>query len=136
MYHEEEKPFDSWNEVKKTLDKKGKNPRFRVGEIYWVGVGQNIGSEIYGKGDNFARPVLIFKKINHFTFVGIPFTSVPHDRPDYVRFMFKNKEQFAILNQIRTFSGKRLYRRMGRIDETDMKLITTKLHEFFFGDSK
>ena len=31
---------------------------FRQGEIWFVSIGQNIGYEVYGKGENFLRPVI------------------------------------------------------------------------------
>lgn len=122
--------YDNWNKIKKHLDSHGRSPRVRAGEIYWVGIGQNIGAEIYGKGSAFARPVLILKKINHHTFIGIPLTSKTHQGPNYVNFKFGGVWQFAILGQIRTFSIKRLYRRMGRIDELDFEAVRKGLGQF------
>lgn len=67
--------FDEWNEVKKKLDKKTGNSLFREGQIWWCSVGQNVGSETYGKGKIFARPVLVFKRLSAQLFIGIPLTT-------------------------------------------------------------
>lgn len=37
-------------------------PLFKEGEIWWCYVGENVGIEANGKGNQFTRPVLIFKK--------------------------------------------------------------------------
>ena len=52
--------FDEWNEIKKELDG-SKQGYVKAGKIYWLSVGRNIGTEIYGKGDKFLRPVLVVK---------------------------------------------------------------------------
>lgn len=41
--------FDKWNDRKKEIQIK-KDKRIKIGKVYWISIGQNIGSEIYGKG--------------------------------------------------------------------------------------
>ncbi|MEA3290573.1 MAG: hypothetical protein U9Q04_10390 [Campylobacterota bacterium] len=76
------KKFDEWNEVKKGINKKVNNVGFKEREIFWLRLGQNIGSEEYGKGNEFQRPVLIVRKLTHDIFFGIPLTSTLKDN-DY-----------------------------------------------------
>src|SRR3989338_8328483 len=45
---------------------------FKQGEVWWCRVGKNVGDEIYGKGEKFARPVLIIKKLTRTTFLALP----------------------------------------------------------------
>ena len=40
--------FDKCNDKKEIQIKKDK--RIKIGKVYWISIGQNIGSEIYGKG--------------------------------------------------------------------------------------
>ncbi|EGK5674629.1 type II toxin-antitoxin system PemK/MazF family toxin, partial [Campylobacter jejuni] len=54
----EDLKFDEWNEVKKHIEKE-KNKIVKKQKIYWIKIGKNIGSEIFGKGRVFARPVLV-----------------------------------------------------------------------------
>lgn len=55
--------FDEWNEVKKATNAKPyENIKISEKNIYWVKIGQNVGSEIYGKGEYYTRPVLVLKK--------------------------------------------------------------------------
>lgn len=83
--------FDEWNEVKKAInsDTKPKSPH--KGKIYWISIGQNIGCEIYGKGDNFARPVLVLSKIQIGyidSFVGVPLSSKTKNKKGFMYYKF------------------------------------------------
>lgn len=46
--------YDEWNEVKKAISKKYNSLSVKVGRIYWVKIGLNIGNEVYGKGKDYA----------------------------------------------------------------------------------
>ena len=128
----EEKRFDDWNTEKQRLHQMGRVPAIHTGEIWWCAVGENVGVEINGKGNVFVLPVLILKKLSRFGFTGIPLTSQPHDGPWYAHFYFKGKSEYAVFAQMRTFSVKRLYRKLGEADDEDMKIIRTRLHNFLF----
>lgn len=66
--------YDRWNEIKKDIAKKEQFLTFKVREIYWLNVGQNIGYEVFGKGSDFLRPVLVFRKFSKDSFLGVPLT--------------------------------------------------------------
>ena len=51
------------------LEKKIVYPSFKEGELWWCSIGINVGVEIFGKGPDAVRPVVIFKKINKFLFL-------------------------------------------------------------------
>ena len=55
--------FDKWNELKKSINKSTKPKSPHKGKIYWISIGQNVGCETYGKGKDFARPVLVLSTI-------------------------------------------------------------------------
>ena len=103
--------------------KPNKIPSISEGEIWWTAVGENVGVEINGKSEYFSRPVLVFKKLSHLGFMGIPMTSQPHTGSWYAEIRFQDKEVYASLAQARVFSTSRLYDRMGQIDETDMSKV-------------
>ncbi len=67
--------FLDWLKVKINLRSSKAKPLFKEGEVWWCSIGINIGVEIYGKGKKFTRPVLIFKKFNEGSFLGIPLTT-------------------------------------------------------------
>ena len=72
------KNFDNWNIKKKILDKNDVDDLkifFNNRQIWWCAVGNNIGLEQNGKGENFERPVLIFKKFNKNIFFGNTFNN-------------------------------------------------------------
>ena len=98
-------------------------PSIKEGEIWWCSVGQNVGVEINGKGKVFTRPVLVYKKLSCFGFMGIPLTSKEHAGSWYVGFSFKNRLSMAALAQARVFSTSRLHKKMGALPENDFRLI-------------
>lgn len=87
--------------------------------------------EINGKSCQFSRPVVIFKKLSRYGFIGIPLTSQDHSGSWYVQFRFQEKRQVAVLSQMRFFSVGRLYGRMGQLDDEDMRRIRKGFHELF-----
>lgn len=95
----------------------------REGEIWWSAIGENVGSEICGKGKTFARPVLIVRKLGKFNFIGVPLTSKYHTGTWYVQFDFKSKLQIAVVAQVENISVFRLYSKIGRVPDSDMNLV-------------
>lgn len=51
-----------WFSLKLTLCSKKSNAIFKQQELWWCSLGANLGEEIFGKGEKFTRPILIFKK--------------------------------------------------------------------------
>lgn len=119
------KLLEKWFPVKKKKHntKPKKIQLVSEGDIWWTAVGENVGVEINGKSKYFSRPVLVFKKLSHLGFLGIPMTSQIHEGSWYTKIKFQNKIICAVLAQIRVLSAARLYGRMGKIDETDMNRI-------------
>ena len=67
------KNFEEWNTIKQKIDKATHiPPRINEGEVWWVSIGLNVGSEIYGKNKDFARPVVILKKLNKKMYLVAP----------------------------------------------------------------
>lgn len=55
--------FDEWNNVKKSVQQETKIRHYKEREIFYLKMGQNIGFEQNGKGENFVRPVIILKEL-------------------------------------------------------------------------
>ena len=123
--------FDDWNVVKKNLDSNGRQPNPKQGEIWWVGSGKNVGSEIDGKGSTFARPFLLYRKLSRYNFMGIPLTSQEHEGSWYVQFEQAGRIETAIIAQARCLSIKRLYSKLGQIDDDDLLRIKKAFLEFY-----
>ncbi len=115
--------YNKWNEVKKQTEQNSIITYFKEREIYWTKLGQNIGYETYGKGDEFLRPVLIYKKLGSYSFLGIPLTSKEKNGNFYFSFkpMNKSKINYALLNQLKVLSVKRLNNKFGKISVDDFK---------------
>lgn len=109
-----EKDFLFWHEIKSALHTRTP-PTFKLREIWWCQLGVNVGREADGKGELFQRPVLVLRKFNSRSFIGVPLTSQAKDSPYYFRFHFHGRMQFAMLSQIRLLDALRLTRCMGQM---------------------
>ena len=103
-----EKDFDGWNSVKKGLEKTEKRILFNEGEVWWMSVGINIGTEVCGKETKFKRPVLVFRKLSQDSFVGLPVTSLEKIGSWFVKITSGGRKRCILLNQIRMFDIKRM----------------------------
>lgn len=96
---------------------------YSEGEIWWCGVGKNVGVEIAGKNIAFSRPVLVYKKLNRISFLAIPLSTKKKQGSWYIPFRFRGKNETAVLSQIKIMSVYRLYDKIGEVDETDFAKI-------------
>ncbi len=118
------KKFLEWIKIKERLHEEKHDPPFvSEREIWWVSIGENIGSEINGKSALFSRPAIIFKKLAHGFYFVIPTTTQERKGSWYVPFRQKNKDMFACLHQVRIIDYRRLSSRLGRLDSDDFKRI-------------
>ena len=78
-----EKDFDRWNNLKKAINTKDDTERvyFHEGDIWWARLGVNVGFEIDGKHKQFARPVIILKKYNQYSFLALPLSTATRTKP-------------------------------------------------------
>jgi mRNA interferase MazF len=114
--------YDFWSSLKQNLDQNNnKIPFFNNREIWWSSLGLNIGDEEFGKGNNFVRPILVFKKFNNNLFFGIPMTTKQKESHFYYNFVFKAIPVSAMLSQLRIFSSKRLRDKIGRVNQDEFE---------------
>lgn len=83
------KDFDKWNEKKKAIHVNENIVGFSQNEIIFMKIGLNVGFEQDGKGKDFLRPVLVYKKFNNRVFLGIPLTSKEKDDKFHFEFEYK-----------------------------------------------
>ena len=121
------KDFNGWMKIKKRIHFRKSLRTFHEGEVWWCGVGENVGSEICGKGKDFLRPVLVLVKLCKSNFIGIPLTSREHHGSWYVEIEFKRKRQYAVVAQIENISTYRLHHKMGEVPESDLKKVLSGL---------
>jgi len=124
----DEQIYDYWNENKKIIAKNKSLIKFQQYQIIFMKIGANIGYEQDGKGDEFLRPVLVYKKFNSRIFLGIPLTSKPKNDKFHFEFEYKKgKKSYAILSQIRLFDIKRAKYYDGKISKKFFKKLQEKL---------
>lgn len=133
--------YDDWNDQKQRLNfEKAENsekryPPYKDSDIWWTNIGLNIGAEIYGKGEDFRRPVLVLKKMGSM-FLGVPLTSQnKYNNPGFLQVTYrKEKSSWAILSQVKVFSAYRLLhkdRLVGGISGKMLNTVKTEIKNFF-----
>lgn len=121
-----------WIGLKKKLHAADNNPPFfKEGDIWWCYIGENIGIETNGKGEQFTRPIFVYKKYDKYSFLGLPLTTKQKNGTWYVPIDFHDKSQTVILSQGRAFDYRRFKEKMGQLDEKDVlkiKQAYSRLH--------
>ena len=106
------KNFHDWNIKKIKIDKNETFNHPREKEIWWCSIGINIGSEVYGKGADYTRPVLVINAEGSENFIGIPLTS--NIKSKKYACIIKTDDgalHTALIYQIRSFDKRRLTER-------------------------
>lgn len=122
------KDFQKWNEKKEKIHESADSFFFHEREVWWCSLGINVGYEQDG-AKNFIRPIIIFKKFNNRIFWGIPLTTKDKNGKYYYKFAFLNKNNTAILSQLRLLDSKRLVDKMGVMEEGDFLKIKKAINK-------
>jgi len=119
-----EKDFWRWHDKKGNVDEKEARVFFHEREIWFCHLGANVGFEQDGKGENFGRPVIVFRKFNKEVFWGVPLTTREKGGKFYLPILSNDVEsRMAILSQLRLLDAKRLYQKIGTIDSNTHKQL-------------
>ena len=118
--------FNRWNSKKQSLDILKKSILFQERDILFISMGKNIGYEQDGKGEDFLRPVLVYKKFNKEQFLGFALTSKKKSGKFYQEISHNNRISYVILSQLKTYSAKRVKYRSGKIDTNHLKKVHKK----------
>jgi len=117
-----EKDFDKWHKVKRDIHKRETRPFYHEREVWWCSVGENVGFEMDGKGEDFTRPVLIIKGFSKEVFLCVPITTKLKTGKYYADINFGDGEaRKVILSQIRLIDGRRLQEKIITLDEPHFK---------------
>jgi mRNA interferase MazF len=101
-------------------------------------LGENIGFEQDGNGEDFLRPVIVLRKFNNEILWAIPLTSAIKDSPYYFTVSFTislgeaeniPRKSSAILSQIRLIDAKRLGYKIGEVGQEEFKELKKKLKD-------
>ena len=123
------KDFQKWHKKKEYIENDRPRVFFKVREVWLCHIGENIGFEQDGRGDEFLRPVIILKKFNNEVLWAIPLTRIDKKNKYYFSFQFDNKSSVAILSQIRLFDAKRLKYKMGDMKMVDFVGLKNKIRQ-------
>ena len=131
-----EKDFDRWNKLKKSINATDDSKRvyFHEGDIWWARLGVNVGFEIDGKHSNFARPVIVLRKYNQYSFLALPLTT--SGRANRWRIgigAVAGKKAFAVLSQLRNLDSLRLYQKVGHLDAELLSTLKKTASHMNFG---
>lgn len=119
------KDFDEWNQKKKHLQAKDHRPPLvSERDIWWVSVGENIGSEVNGKSKLFSRPAIVFKKLAHGFYFIIPTSTKAHVGSWYVPIRQNGINMVACLHQVRVIDYRRLSSKLGELDDEDSQRVS------------
>lgn len=106
------KDFHDWNKKKIKIDENRTFNHPKEKEIWWCSVGMNVGSEVYGKGHDYTRPVLVINAEGSESFIGIPLTSnIKNKKYSCVIKTDDNTLHTVLVYQIRSFDKRRLTER-------------------------
>ena len=124
--------FDAWNEEKKAIHAAARAPIFREGQVWWCRLGVNVGSEVYGKGPQRTRPVIILRKLSRESSIVVPVTSQQPTRVGdwYFPMSWSARDQWVMLHQARMTSAARLTSRMAELPESDFKALKAAFRAF------
>ena len=128
-----EKDFSTWHNQKTRLQvKMGEKIYFKEREVWWCAIGLNLGYEQDGKGEHFLRPVLILRKFNQFTFLGVPLSTTKKEGKYFYHFAFlPSKKSVALISQVRTLDAKRLVDKLGVVSLADFYVIKKTIKDLF-----
>ena len=119
-----------WCKLKFSLWEKESKAVFKQGDMWWCSLGMNLGEEMFGKGEKFTRPVLVFRKFTSNSFLGLPLTRQEKIGSWYVEITIHGKKNWVMLNQARILDKKRLTNRIGALDTKDFKKVRERFLAF------
>jgi mRNA interferase MazF len=128
------KDYKLWTMLKKEIHNSNLRPLGGKEKEVWIcNLGENIGFEEDGKGNNFTRPVLILRTFNkNFCYI-VPLSTTEKRGKYYYPFDSKTgKNSVALLSQSKSIDTMRLSRKVGYVHEEDFKEIKLKIKEILF----
>lgn len=122
------KDFGRWHDRKSEIDEKERRVFFHEREIWFAHLGTNVGFEQDGKGENFGRPVIVFRKFNNEVFWALPLTTSEKNGRFYFPIdLGDNISRRVILSQLRLVDAKRIYQKIGVVDVKTHVLLQERI---------
>jgi mRNA interferase MazF len=97
-------------------------------EIYVINLDPTIGHEI-----KKTRPCVVISpdemNRNIHTIIVAPMTTKSHDYPTRVQFAFQDKQNWIVLDQIRSLDKKRFVKKIGGLDDITIQKVKNVIKE-------
>ena len=125
------KNYKIWTPVKTRINNNKSYPLgYKERDIWICNIGENIGFEEDGKGNDFTRPVLILKAFNRKFCHIVPLSTTDKRGRFYYPFDGNaGKTSVAILSQTRSIDATRLLRKVGSMNKEEFIKIKGKIKE-------
>ncbi len=124
------KDYAVWGTIKTNVHNNKERPFFHEREVWFCTLGENVGFEQDGRGENYLRPVVVVRKFNNAVCLVVPLTKNQKKGIHYFSFSYKDDlVSTAILSQVRLIDAKRLDYKSGFISETDFEALKQKLKQ-------
>lgn len=126
------KKFTEWFLLKPKIEEEIRPVTFRPGDIRWVVLGVNIGSEIDGKGDSFNRPCIIVDIFSDKLALVFPMSTKVKKVPGYIPITLPDGKEVSIcVSQGRTVSPKRILGRLTSISKDKLENLKEEYKKFY-----
>ena len=123
------KDYKKWHKVKSDIENKNQRINFQIRDVLFCSIGENVGFEQDGRGEEFLRPVVVLKKFNKQVFLGVPLTHTDKKGKYYFNFELGGETSVAILSQVRLFDAKRIKYKLGMIAENYFSVLKEKIRQ-------
>ncbi len=125
------KDFKKRHKQKEKVENERPRVFFDEREIRFCYLGENIGFEQDGRGDEFLRPIIVLKKFNNEVLWAVPITRTDKKSKYYFQFLFKKDKEIstAILSQIRLVDARRLKYKIGDVKTNDFATMKSKIRQ-------
>jgi mRNA interferase MazF len=126
------KQFLEWIQLKMKLDAVvAPPPLVKERDLWWVSIGENVGSEMSGKSELFSRPALVLKKLSRGIYLIAPTTTREKEGTWYVPIRQEGRVMRVCLHQVRVIDYRRLSTRLGIVDEEDFKRVKAAFWQLY-----
>jgi mRNA interferase MazF len=129
MEEQLQEKYEKWNKRKQFLEQATITEKiyFKERDIWWCALGINLGSESFGKGEYFRRPILILKKLSSDLCIALPLTSKKKEGSWFIDIDIDNEIRYLMLYQIRTIHKKRFQYKITQLNKVDFSRVKEKL---------
>lgn len=125
--------FITWVKIKFHIHSIQNRPLyFNEREIWWCHLGENVGDEERGKGDQFMRPVIVIRKFNNNLALVVPTSSILKDKKYYTPIRYNGQTYSALISHLHTLDTKRLRKKIATLNQEEFTNLYENIIEIVF----